>query len=524
MAIACLAGAACSTDPGDSATAAPSDAAGEGPSRQTLLMSLPELDRMVDSVMAETGVPGVAVAVVAGDEVVHTKGYGVRSTETGDPVDEETVFQVASMSKPISSTIMSALVSDGNFEWDDPISEYIDDFELSDPWVTDNVSFADLFAHRSGLPGSPAGNDLEAVGYPRDEILQRLAMVPLDPFRQDFSYSNWAMTLGGEAGAIASDTTWEEAATDYLFEPAGMDSTSMRHEDFLAEDNRSELHVETDEGWKPAFDRMPDGQAPAGGVSSNVVDLAEWVRLQMAGGSIDGNELVEPDVLDATHTPHVTKEPAHGSQPASAYGLGWNVGTNPSGYLEWNHSGAFSSGAATAVKIVPSAELGIVVLTNAAPIGVPEAIGDAWLGWILTRSGGDTGSGQPDADESDWLETWGERMGGVYGEALEVPSPAEPEPARETSAYEGNYSNDYVGEIEVATVDGALVLLAGPDEMVFALEHVDGDTFVYLDAPELPGYPALAAFSFEAGSDDEQAVAVNLSSFDGADLGTLERS
>ena len=507
-----LLAAGCSPE-GDEADGAPDQPTGDptAPSAEALLLSIPRLDRIVETAMAETGVPGVAVAIVAGDEVIHTRGYGVRSTETDEPVEPETVFQIASMSKPISSTVMSAMAADGHFDWDDPISEHTDEFALSDPWVTENVTFADLFAHRSGLPGIPAGNDIEAVGVPREEILERLELVPLDPFRQDFSYSNWAMTLGGEAAAIAAGTTWEDAAEDYLFTPAGMDSTSMRHEDFLGRQNRAELHVETDGGWVPEFPRDPEPQAPAGGVSSNVVDLAEWVRLQLADGSLGGEEIVDAEFLDATHTPHVTKRPAMGAQPASSYGLGWNVGTNDFGYLEWNHSGAFSSGAATAVKILPDADVGIVVLTNAAPIGVAEAIGDEWLGWVLTDG----------EDDTEWLPMWRERMAGLYGEQLEVPDPADPTDPRDPAAYVGTYANEYVGEIRVVEADGGLVLLLGPEEMVFPLEHADADTFVYLDAPELPDYPALAEFTF-AG--DPSAVAVNLSSLDGAGLGTLERT
>jgi CubicO group peptidase (beta-lactamase class C family) len=287
--------------------------------------SIAMLDAIVKTDMEKTGVPGVAVAVVFGDEVVYAQGYGVRSTETDAPVKPETVFQIASLSKPVSSTIMAALVSNGAFDWDDPAGPYIASTPFSDPWVTDHVTFADLFSHRSGLPGA-AGNNLEAFGYDRATILDRLRYVPLNPFRATYSYSNFAMTLGGEAGAAAAGTTWEDASANVLFDPVGMTSTSMRYDDFLARPNRAELHVEIDGDWVPEFERAPDAQAPAGGVSSNVVDLAQWMRVQLNEGMLGDERIVDEEALDATHTPHIMNRPLHPvTSPASFYGLGWSI-------------------------------------------------------------------------------------------------------------------------------------------------------------------------------------------------------
>ena len=123
--------------------------------------------------LARSGVPGMAIAVVYRDEVVYLKGFGVRDTTDPQPVDPDTVFQLASLSKPIASTVVSSIVSDGLATWDDPLIKHDPGFALSDPWVTSQVTLKDMFAHRSGLPGS-AGEDLEDVGYDRDAILQRL--------------------------------------------------------------------------------------------------------------------------------------------------------------------------------------------------------------------------------------------------------------------------------------------------------------------------------------------------------------
>ena len=123
--------------------------------------------------LERSGVPGASITVVHGDEVVYARGFGVRDLDSGEPVDEETVFQLASLSKPISATVVSALVGRGELDWSDPVVEHTPGFELSDPMVSERVSVGDLFSHRSGLPDH-AGDLLEDLGFDREEILLAL--------------------------------------------------------------------------------------------------------------------------------------------------------------------------------------------------------------------------------------------------------------------------------------------------------------------------------------------------------------
>lgn len=477
-------------------------------SKSQLEDSFLRLDAIVKKDMRKTGVPGVAVAVVHNDQVVYTKGYGVRSTETGEKVNPKTVFQVASLSKPVSSTIMAGLVGEGAFDWDDAVVPYNAYYPYRDPWVTDHVTYADLFAHRSGLPGA-AGNDLEGVGYDRTTILERLRYVPLNPFRSTYSYSNFAMTLGAETGAAAADSTWEDVSQRVLFDPVGMTSTSMRYDDYLARPNRAELHVEVDGKWVPAFTRDPDPQAPAGGVSSNVVDLAQWMRVQLRGGMLGDKRIIDEAALDATHTPRVMNRPLNPvTNPASFYGLGWSIAVRPDGEVAWDHSGAFSNGAATAVKLIPAEDIGIVVLTNAAPIGLAEAIAADYLDSVISGSTKNT------------LGVWTKRFSGVYGPKPDLTKPASPTPARDATAYVGTYRNDYVGDLQIVDNAGKLQLVVGPKGMTYELEHFDGDTFLYLSAPETPDYPSKVTFTI---GPDGVVTALTDTTFEGSGQEMLTR-
>jgi CubicO group peptidase (beta-lactamase class C family) len=138
------------------------------------------LDEIIREVLSRTGVPGLAAAVVQGGELVYAKGFGVRDVKTGIPVNAQTVFHLASVSKSLSSTVVAGIVGRKQIQWADPIIEHLPNFALSDRYVTENVSYADMFSHTSGLPDF-AGDLLEELEYPRRYILHALRLQKLNP-------------------------------------------------------------------------------------------------------------------------------------------------------------------------------------------------------------------------------------------------------------------------------------------------------------------------------------------------------
>src|SRR5262249_50251178 len=131
-----------------------------------------ELEKLANQTLESTGVPGIAIVVVHGDDVVYKRGFGVREVGKADPITSETVFQLASVSKPITSTVIAKLVSDGHVLWDDRVIDHDPGFEMYDPFVTRELRLRDLLCHRSGLPDH-AGDLLEDIGYGKDVILHR---------------------------------------------------------------------------------------------------------------------------------------------------------------------------------------------------------------------------------------------------------------------------------------------------------------------------------------------------------------
>jgi CubicO group peptidase (beta-lactamase class C family) len=456
--------------------------------------ALPALDELAERVLKKTGVPGMAIAVVHKDQVVHLKGFGVRQAGQKGQVDADTVFQLASVSKPLSTTVLAALVGKGVIRWDDRVIDHDPAFRLSDPWVTREVTLRDLLCHRSGLPGH-AGDLLEDLGYGREEVLRRLRFQkPASSFRSEYAYTNFGFTEAAVAGARAAGMSWEDLAADKLFRPLGMKSSSFRYADYAAAENRARLHVRVDGRWVAKYVREPDAQAPAGGASSSARDMAQWLRLHLGGGKVDGKEVIAAGALRDTYRPQIVSHPSENPavERAGFYGLGWNVSYDD-GRPRLGHSGGFDLGAATVVTILPAESLGIVVLTNAAPVGVPEAVSASFFDLVLKGKA-----------EKDWLEVFRPVFAAMarpaYGTATDyLKPPAQPSPPMPSDSYLGRYHNDYFGDLEIVEKDKALALRIGPKKAEFAMRHWDRDVFTYQPSGE--NAAGLSGITFWVGPD-----------------------
>jgi CubicO group peptidase (beta-lactamase class C family) len=434
------------------------------------------LDEVVRAAMKRTGAPGVAVAVVHDGKVLHLKGYGVRKAGERAAVDADTVFQLASVSKPIASTVVSGAV--GVEGWAKPVAPNVPDFRLKDPWVTSHVTVADLFSHRSGLPDH-AGDLLEDLGYDRAYILSHLRYEPLTPFRASYAYTNFGLTAAAQAVADEKGVSWEKLSADTLYNPAGMNSTSSRFEDFAKAANRAWGHVKTDGTWKAEFVRDPDAQSPAGGVSSTARDMAAWLRLQLAVGKLDGRQIIDAEALERTHWPESVANPPHAPAGRTGfYGLGWNVSYDDEGRLRLSHTGAFEQGAHTNVTMLPGEQLGIVVLTNTSPVGVADAVA---LDFFDIAQTGEI--------SRDWIPLvdalYQQQMDEDRSKTDYAHPPTDAAPAKAADTYAGTYGSDYYGRAQVvAGEDGTLTLRLGPKPQTYRLTHYDGDTFSFPTAGE----------------------------------------
>ena len=308
------------------------------------------------------------------------------------------------------------------------------------------------------------------LGYGRDEILHRLRLVPIEGFRQTYRYTNMGVTAAAQAVAVKAGQDWSSLSETVLYRPLGMSRTTSRFAEFMAMDNRAVGHVPVDGRFLPGPVRNPEVQSPAGGASSSVHDMAKWLSLILGQGRYRGREIVARAGLIPALSPQMQSGPAHDGKPASYYGFGFNVGTSDGGHRMLGHSGAFLLGAGTSIMMLPELGIGIVVLTNAWPVGVAEAISLTFLDYV-----------QFGAPQRDWLAVVAPvfaQMRAPEGSLAGKEPPAHPAPPQALSAYAGTYQNAYYGPLTVAADKNGLALVAGPGKVTFPCSHWDGDAFV----------------------------------------------
>jgi CubicO group peptidase (beta-lactamase class C family) len=462
--------------------------AGSVVSPEAVNAALTQLDSYIRTSMASTNVPGVSVAVIYDDRLLFLRGYGIRKVGEPAAVDPDTVFEIASFSKPIASTIVASLVGEGKVSWDDRVAGIEKGFQLSNPDTTQRVTIRDFLSHRSGLK-TESGDVLEDLGYSRAEILYRMRYLPLPgELGRTYAYSNFGYTTGAIAAATKVGKVWETLADEQLYSKLGMTSTSSRFSDYENRSNKAALHIMIKGEPFHYFVREADAESPAGGVSSSARDLAEFVRLQLNGGTWNGKALVNAEALAETHRAQVCRNAVDPAKPNECpggqyYGLGWDVSTNAQGHAQVSHSGAFFLGAATAVYLIPDEHLGVLALTNGSPVGLAESICLQFLDLVH--------NGQ---QQRDYLALAGGLFKQMIAETQDaspdygiLPAAKNPAPARPLATYAGTYTNQYFGNLEVSVAGDRLILRLPPRGAYYELSHGDGDTFTYYFASENTG-------------------------------------
>jgi hypothetical protein len=235
-------------------------------------------------------------------------------------------------------------------------------------------------------------------------------------------------------------------------------------------------------------------------VSSSVNDLAKWMRLQLADGRLEGKPIVDQKALSATHSPLMLTGFSPLTGLPTFYGLGWNVNYDTEGRLRLGHSGAFALGAGTCVLLVPSEHLGIVVLTNAYPVGVAEGIAFTFTDLALYGKA-----------TQEWLQLFKKlftnpaAVGVTFGADYSRP-PTSPTAPLANNAYLGTYTNNLFGEIQIVEKGEGLAIVEGPHKRVYPLKHYDRDIFTY----ETEGENAVGAsgVTFTIGPDGKPSAVV----------------
>lgn len=322
--------------------------------------TLAEIDSVVSESLARWGIPGATVGVTLDGETIE-RAYGVANLDNGQPVLTESIFRLASISKPFTATLVMTLVDEGLIDLDTPIATYLPALSLVDEAARASLTMRHLLSHTAGfdceMPRDVqryGGNDdaLAALVLDYNELRQWTATGEL------WSYCNSGFWLAGAVVAAVTGVTFEQAMRDRVFTPLGLDRScydaaeAILHPVALGHDPKSPEGTEHGLLRTYAYPRV---RRPSGGVISNVRNVLRFANAHMGIG--DGKLF-----SDATRL--AMQEPSVRLRQTSPdfWGIGWEVIEHPQGRII-GHGGSFG-GFQTQLSIVPEKRFAFVVLTN----------------------------------------------------------------------------------------------------------------------------------------------------------------
>ena len=411
-----------------------------------------QLDKLIQETLTTFDVPGISVGVLKDGKIVYAKGHGVRSLTTKKDMNDNTLVGVASNSKGFTCFALAMMIDEGKLNWDDPVRKHIPEFQLYDPWVTENFTVRDLVTHRSGmglgagdLMFFPEGNDFNV----KDVINNVKYLEPETSFRSEFAYNNNMFIIAGEVLKRVSGLSWEDFIETKIMKPVGMVNSKASYNRVKDRSNIIDAHTRAEgEVIQIPHDWSETANA-AGGIVSNVHDMMTWAKFLMNDAVTEsGERLLDKNLfheLWQLQTPLIVSPGDWYNSNFRGYGLGWFVTDVKGGYKQVYHTGGLI-GTVTQFTMIPDLDLAIVVLTNQmngmAFNTITNTIKDSYLGY----------------ENRDWLKNYGTRNEDnlKYNDSIKAAVYTKVENAKTSHTLPkpeqivGTYSDDWFGDITIA--------------------------------------------------------------------------
>jgi CubicO group peptidase (beta-lactamase class C family) len=437
-----------------------------------------ELDAYIRQGMHDWKIPGLSIAIVKNGVPVYTKGFGVRELNKPGLVDENTQFGMMSTTKAMTALAIAMLVDEGKVAWDDPVTKYLPWFQLSDPYVTHELTIRDLLTHNSGL----SNTDLLWVRGDMNsrQIIEHLRGVKLDySLRAGFVYQNVMYQVAGEVVQVASGISWQQFIKTRIMNPIGMTQSQPTLAVMLSKHyaNMSVAHFDIDGKSRPISENPVDTVPAAGAAWSTAADSSKWLQFLLADGCVGQTRLVSAENFHELLKPQALVS-AEGFYPTAAltkphwmgYGYGWFL-QDYQGKFVAMHTGSLD-GRTAIIGLMPDENIGVSIFGNTDHAEFRHA-----LMWRVL----DAYAGLPARDWSAEflplyadLKAQGDKAQAEH-EAKRVLNTA---PGSALSTFAGHFENSIYGELNVTENNGALRIALGPmPENAGTLEHWNYDTF-----------------------------------------------
>ena len=448
--------------------------------------AMANLDAFITKALHEYQVPGAAVAVVKDGKVIWLKGYGVRDATKPGAVDENTIFQLASVTKTLTGAAAATVVDEGKLDWDKPIFNYLPEFVGYDPYMTRFLTERDLLAQRTGWPAY-TGDELDSFGYDRAEILRRLQFFkPRYSLREVAQYSNPGFFVAGEVAARVSKQSWNDLVAKRLFTPLEM-SRSGTLTKGLQDRNATAAHALVDGKVTVVEPSQPDTTGAAGSATSTVSDMSKLMLMFLNKGMYKHKQILKLETVEEIFKRSMVGAIEFSDLPPISETTGFYYGLGVDSYDYAGHriieKGGALAGVRTIMTLVPDKNAGIVILANLNLTAFPEAVRAYYLNQLLGID--------PETDQKEILAH------NTQLKQLLAPPPAPTNPGKFNGTLQslvGIYENDYYGRCEILPDGDALKVQWGPAKYPATLKHWSNGAFLML-FPGATQAPAITTFA-----------------------------
>jgi len=306
---------------------------------------------------------GLAVAIVKDGKVLLQKGYGLKSNRTKEPIDENTVFRIASLSKGFASVCAAVLVAEKKMKWNSKIKNYIWDFQLADSLATEKLNVKHVLSQSTGLPRHTFGNLIEA-GQTLEQMIPRLREVPLIAQPGEImAYQNLAYSLIQPMMETVSKKSYEELLKEKIFAPLGMNSASADYQSLKNATNIAKPH-RTRNGFPIKQEKDYFEVLPAAGVNASIADMAIWVNALLGHyPDVLDPKILQPIYVENNRLPKNNPWSRNWENVKSVgYAMGWRtIDVNGRKLI---YHGGYLNGYRTEMAFSLEEDVGIVVLSN----------------------------------------------------------------------------------------------------------------------------------------------------------------
>lgn len=404
-------------------------------------------DELVNKMIQDWRVPGLAVAIVKGGKVVYAQGFGYRDAEKKLPVTPDTLFAIGSSTKAFTTFTLATLVDEGKLDWDKPVRTFLPGFQMYDPDTTAMITPRDLVTHRSGLPR----HDLlwyNNSTFSRKDMVDRLRYLePNEQLRAKWQYNNLMFLTAGYLVEHVTGKSWEDNVRERIFAPLG-----MTHSNFSVLDSQktADFALPYKENDDEKIELIPfrdiTNIGPAGAINSSVDDMAKWVAFHLGNGKAGDRQVLSATTLADLHTPQmlVGIPPERPDISPASYAMGWFTDIYR-GHPRVEHGGNID-GFSALVSFLPQDDLGMVILTNKNGTAVPEWIARYTFDRFLKLESVDWNG---DALKKRELGKAANKEAKAKKESVRKPGT---KPAHKLEEYAGDYENPGYGPLKVAAV------------------------------------------------------------------------